>query len=219
MQKKDLQDLCTLCGRVEGRRANEVLDDFLALCIASLRPFGAGEAACKEVLARYAHASQATLWQMFEVLCGIYTQSNRAGEWCDPLGALYEELASKGTRSDFGQFFTPPAVCDLMAITNVPAGAAGKTISDPTCGSGRLLLATHNIAPDNLFFGSDLDITCAKMCAINMAMHGMTGEVAWKNALILTDCKRVYSIKRFMGLPAVHEIEPQASLAFAPLVC
>ena len=63
-------------------------------------------------------------------------------EWYDALGELYMAFSSTNGRSAQGQFFTPPPVCDLMvACTANNGGQQGLKVSDPTCGSGRLLLA------------------------------------------------------------------------------
>ncbi|HLP21029.1 MAG TPA: N-6 DNA methylase, partial [Chitinophagales bacterium] len=57
---------------------------------------------------------------------------------------------------------------------------------DPSCGSGRMLLASSRIAgPDQYYFGIDLDQTCVKMTALNLFLSGIFhGEVMCANALV-----------------------------------
>jgi type I restriction enzyme M protein len=59
----------------------------------------------------------------------------------------------------------------------------GKNISDPCCGSGRLILASNNFTPGNYFVAQDLDHICVKMACINLAMHGIKAEVHHMNTL------------------------------------
>ena len=57
----------------------------------------------------------------------------------DPLGELHQQAISSGHN---GQYWSPEPVCDMMA--NLTIGDTledGQTVSDPACGSGRMLLA------------------------------------------------------------------------------
>jgi type I restriction enzyme M protein len=56
---------------------------------------------------------------------------------------------------------------------------------DPTCGSGRCLLAIHVEAPGNYHVAMDLDLTCVKMTIANFLLHGVVGEVLWMDSLSL----------------------------------
>ncbi len=68
----------------------------------------------------------------------------QSGGWFDAFGDLFMAISSKIGRQVNGQFFTPPDICDLMVLcTDSGETATGKRICDPTCGSGRLLLAYH----------------------------------------------------------------------------
>lgn len=114
----------------------------------------------------------------------------------DILGPVYMELASHGSKQQLGQFFTPQPVAYMMAQMQMPEigpNPAGGlwTVQDPACGSGVMLLSfaqsiLKDQGPDALlnygFFGVDLDMTCAKMCATqfvaNMLLHDLLiGEV------------------------------------------
>lgn len=71
-------------------------------------------------------------------------------DWYDPFGTFYETyIAAKSRRDARGQFFTPSSVCTMMAKMNLPVGEKGNVglnalVGDPTCGSGRTLLAFHS---------------------------------------------------------------------------
>ena len=98
----------------------------------------------------------------------------------DCFGDFYMEYISLGHN---GQFFTPEPICELMARISNPAGF-GKRVADCCCGSGRMLLAAAKISRDSLFFGADIDRTCALMCLINLCLNGLLGEVCWMDTLM-----------------------------------
>jgi type I restriction enzyme M protein len=99
----------------------------------------------------------------------------------DPLGELYQQAISNGHN---GQFWTPEHMCDMMAtITIGETLDDNQAVCDPTCGSGRMLLATAKINRKALFYGADLDITCCKMTLLNMLLNSLQGEVAHMNTL------------------------------------
>jgi len=99
----------------------------------------------------------------------------------DPLGELYQQAISSGHN---GQFWTPEHMCDMMAaITIGDTLEDNQTVCDPTCGSGRMLLAAAKISRKALFYGADLDITCCKMTLVNMLLNSLEGEIAHMNTL------------------------------------
>lgn len=74
--------------------------------------------------------------------------------WYDPFGDLYMALVSKSAQQSQGQFFTPVHICDLMILcTQTEEKKTGQRMGDPTCGSGRLLLAYHAQNPGNYLIG------------------------------------------------------------------
>jgi type I restriction enzyme M protein len=132
--------------------------------------------------------------------------------WFDALGTLYEYLASQSKRSWLGQFFTPPDLCDLMThLGSDPAQRpVGKRINDPSSGSGRTLLSFNAYNPGNYLYGEDLDPICAKMTALNMAIHGCQGQVCCQNSLSLDDWRFGYQVNFFhsQGFPPVPHLQP-----------
>ena len=102
----------------------------------------------------------------------------QSGGWFDAFGDLFMAISSKSGRQVNGQFFTPPDICDLMVLcTDSGETAIGKRICDPTCGSGRLLLAYHVRHLGNYLVAEDVSRTCCLMTVCNMLVHGCIGEV------------------------------------------
>jgi len=101
----------------------------------------------------------------------------------DMLGNIYMEAVSFGQH---GQFFTPQEVCDMMARMTIGDTAEdGKSVHDPACGSGRMLLASAKLCRSMVFVGQDVDEACCQMTAINMALNSLRGWVVHGNSLTL----------------------------------
>ena len=102
----------------------------------------------------------------------------------DFFGELYESMfLGKSKVSAMGQFFTPVVLSQTMA--NLAKGSA-KKVFEPSCGSGRNVLAHWSHADKTqppYYICVDLDPISAKMCALNMLIAGMIGEVICKDAL------------------------------------
>lgn len=123
--------------------------------------------------------------------------------WYDIFGHIYEDLiAGKSRKSNSGQFFTPPTLCDLMRNISVADedNPIGKRINDPTCGSGRNLLSFHAQYPGNYHIGEDLDKTCCLMTVCNFIIHGINGEVIWHNTLA-QDWKGGWRVNQYLNNP------------------
>lgn len=72
-------------------------------------------------------------------------------------------------------------------------------IIDPTCGSGRMLLASSRVnGPGHEYYGIDVDRTCVKMTALNLFLNGVwNSEVLCANALLPNDFVIAYRISMF----------------------
>ena len=131
----------------------------------------------------------------------IYNRNVTSG-WFDVLGYLFESYRGKKGRQAFGQFFTPPTICDLMVamtpVKQIPRSDGRIYLNDPTSGSARLLLAAASQIRNSLpegerylngyhFDANDLDSRCAKMSLINMFLHNMSGVITCADALALTE--------------------------------
>lgn len=110
----------------------------------------------------------------------------------DILGDIFTGAITYG---EHGQFFTPDSVCDLMSALSLPVDRTDqpKTVCDPACGSGRMLLSVGKQQPQWEFTGQDVDHRAAQMTAINLGLHGLRGWAVWQNTLTL-ECHRVYKI-------------------------
>ncbi|MYA05096.1 MAG: type I restriction-modification system subunit M [Caldilineaceae bacterium SB0664_bin_22] len=126
-------------------------------------------------------------------LVGIFEQldfrTNRA-QGDDLLGDAYEYLmrhfATQSGKSK-GQFYTPAEVSRIMAqvIGIGPGTTLDRTVYDPTCGSGSLLIKAADEAPNGLtIYGQEMDIATWTMARMNMILHGQTtAEILHGNTL------------------------------------
>lgn len=131
-------------------------------------------------------------FEMFSAWVNIQNEylktSSEDKQWYDYLGLFYEDvIQSKYKASNRGQFFTPENICQVMAKLNFTGKDAedleGKLINDCAGGSGRLLLASRQFAPNGIFILVDLDNVACKMAVLNFFIHAIRGAVVCKNTL------------------------------------
>ncbi|GAA8358023.1 type I restriction-modification system subunit M [Helicobacter pylori] len=99
----------------------------------------------------------------------------------DLLGDAYEYLmrhfASESGKSK-GQFYTPSEVSLLLSLLlGIDENTRqDKSIYDPTCGSGSLLLKASSLAGKNglTIYGQEKDISTTALCRMNMILHNST---------------------------------------------
>ncbi|WRC55861.1 type I restriction-modification system subunit M [Helicobacter pylori] len=100
----------------------------------------------------------------------------------DLLGDAYEYLmrhfASESGKSK-GQFYTPSEVSLLLSLLlGIDENTRqDKSIYDPTCGSGSLLLKASSLAGKKglTIYGQEKDISTTALCKMNMILHNSTG--------------------------------------------
>ncbi len=109
----------------------------------------------------------------------------------DVKGAIYEGLLEKNAedvKGGAGQYFTPRPL--IRAIVEAVRPKPGETIGDPACGTGGFFLAAHGYLEKNYkldrdqqlflkektFRGSDIVDSVARLCAMNLYLHGIGGE-------------------------------------------
>ncbi len=104
----------------------------------------------------------------------------------DLLGDAYEYLmrhfASESGKSK-GQFYTPSEVSLLLSLLLEIDGNTrqDKSIYDPTCGSGSLLLKASSLAGEKglTIYGQEKDISTTALCKMNMILHNnATADIA-----------------------------------------
>lgn len=165
---------------------NRVFDDLLTMIICAMGR-GAQEELYLQTVKKYNRKELDILCNLFAELTEIYAFNLENKSWSDPLGTYYEFLAGNYKKSAFGQFFTPENICTLMAQITIDKNQWGKNVSEPACGSGRMVLAANNQANGNYYICQDLDPICCKMTAINLCFHGIRAEVHCTNALSSTE--------------------------------
>ena len=94
----------------------------------------------------------------------------------DVLGDAYEYLIGKfasGAGKKAGEFYTPQQVSKVLAKLVTQDKDKLKTVYDPTCGSGSLLLrvAKETDSKGLQFFGQEMNPTTYNLCRMNMIMH------------------------------------------------
>ncbi len=111
----------------------------------------------------------------------------------DVKGAIYEGLLQKNAediKTGAGQYFTPRAL--IKAIVEVMKPEPRMTIYDPACGTGGFLLSAHDYLSRhyqldkeqkaflklNTLGGKDIVDSVARLCAMNLYLHGIGGETS-----------------------------------------
>lgn len=92
----------------------------------------------------------------------------------DVLGDAYEYLISKfaaGAGKSAGEFYTPQQVSKILAKVVTTDKDKIKSVYDPTCGSGSLLLRVAKEATVGEFFGQELNRTTYNLARMNMILH------------------------------------------------
>src|SRR5213592_1754190 len=109
----------------------------------------------------------------------------------DVKGDAYEGLLQKNAedvKGGAGQYFTPRPL--IAAIVDAVQPAPGNTICDPACGTGGFLLAAHDFIArhhaldraqkkklkSGTFFGIELVDSVTRLCAMNLLLHGISGD-------------------------------------------
>ena len=93
----------------------------------------------------------------------------------DVLGDAYEYLISQfasGAGKKAGEFYTPQQVSKILAKLVTNKKTKLKSVYDPTCGSGSLLLRVSKEVEDvSNFYGQELNRTTYNLARMNMIMH------------------------------------------------
>ncbi len=112
----------------------------------------------------------------------------------DYLGLTYEQEAIANAYN--GQFFTPESLSELMAQLTMPDELPDNAlVCDPACGSGRTLIAGIRRNRYTTFLGTDTDIMCVHMTALNCLVRNATTYVIHGNSLSL-ETQGGYYIRR-----------------------
>ena len=95
----------------------------------------------------------------------------------DVLGDAYEYLIAQfasGAGKKAGEFYTPQEVSKILAKLVTTGKTKLKSVYDPTCGSGSLLLRVAKEVEDvSSFYGQELNRTTYNLARMNMILHGV----------------------------------------------
>lgn len=95
----------------------------------------------------------------------------------DVLGDAYEYLIGQfasGAGKKAGEFYTPQEVSKILAKIVTTGKQKLKSVYDPTCGSGSLLLRVAREVKDvSNFFGQEMNRTTYNLARMNMILHGV----------------------------------------------
>ena len=93
----------------------------------------------------------------------------------DILGDAYEYLIAQfasGAGKKAGEFYTPQEVSKILAKIVTSGKEKLKSVYDPTCGSGSLLLrVAKEVKEVSQFYGQELNRTTYNLARMNMIMH------------------------------------------------
>jgi len=93
----------------------------------------------------------------------------------DVLGDAYEYLIGKfasGAGKKAGEFYTPQEVSTILAKIVTTGKTKLKSVYDPTCGSGSLLLRVAREVKDvGKFYGQEMNRTTYNLARMNMILH------------------------------------------------
>lgn len=95
----------------------------------------------------------------------------------DILGDAYEYLIGQfasGAGKKAGEFYTPQEVSKILAKLVTSGKHKLKSVYDPTCGSGSLLLRVAKEVKDvGNFYGQEMNRTTYNLARMNMILHGI----------------------------------------------
>jgi len=132
--------------------------------------------------------------KLTRVIVDLIDAENWSSLNVDVKGDAYEGLLEKNaqdTKSGAGQYFTPRALIQAMVTCIAPR--PGEKICDPACGTGGFLFMAHNYITaknphltsaekrrlkDAAFTGWELVQATARVCAMNLMLHGIGSETS-----------------------------------------
>lgn len=95
----------------------------------------------------------------------------------DVLGDAYEYLIGQfasGAGKKAGEFYTPQEVSTILAKIVTTGKTSLKSVYDPTCGSGSLLLrVAKEVKEVGHFYGQERNPTTYNLARMNMILHGV----------------------------------------------
>lgn len=178
-------------------------DIFEAGAIAISNRFDASAAAelrekkYRQIMEKHSPESQEQICDIFAEILILLTSQVKDGFY-DYLGELY--MMSNTGNKKAGQFFTPYHVSELNAaavmhdkiIKLCRSEDEILSISEPSCGSGGMVLAAADILLNEYDFNiarnlyvecSDIDRRCVHMAYLQIGLAGIPAVIYWQNTL------------------------------------
>lgn len=155
---------------------------------------------------RYTIEEAKVLLGLFVELTKIIISNVESHRYIDILGEMYMELGLASEKN--GQYFTPVEIASVMGRIAIDSSRQAEltskkfiTISEPTSGSGAMLLGTVqaasemgiNPACEVAALAVDTDIRCIHMCYIQMSLYGIPAVVQHGDSLSLQEWSRWYT--------------------------
>ncbi|MBS1684778.1 MAG: N-6 DNA methylase [Bacteroidetes bacterium] len=168
----------------------QIFEDFLSIAVSNFQLVPT-EGLAERMRSTYNEKELQLFAELFR--CWVMTMHNeiKSEEWkyLDILGEYYQYLSGKYHKGKLGQFFTPQPMVDMLTEMTIEEPTDEiQTVSDPTAGSGRMLLSAHmKLKGKMLAFAEDIDGMCCKICALNFLIHGVEGEVIQHDSLRMSD--------------------------------
>lgn len=124
--------------------------------------------------------------QVLEDLMRLFNSEQIRSATGDVFGRIYEYFLARFSiqkAHDNGEFFTPSSLVQM--IVNVIEPDHGK-VFDPACGSGGMFVqSSHFIEHEGgdtakkvVFYGQEKNPDTIRIAQMNLAVHGLTGEIA-----------------------------------------
>jgi len=124
-------------------------------------------------LGRTAEAKNDLISKVLVHLAGIDFELDKADS--DVLGDAYEYLIGQfasGAGKKAGEFYTPREVSTILAQIVTTGKQRLKSIYDPTCGSGSLLLrVAREVEKVDGYYGQEMNRTTFNLARMNMLLH------------------------------------------------
>jgi hypothetical protein len=196
--------------RVSGVSRGQAFEDFLHMSVCALAG-GTMEEQYLGVVAKHTVGEKGSrgcdlIAKMFAQLVTLMEETRK-----DILGDLFQGAITYGNA---GQFYTPEPITELivrLTVGDLANDSQPKTVCDPCCGSGRMLMAAAEKQPRWTFVGQDIDLRCVRMTAINLALWNRRGYVIWGDTLA-GEQKLVYqtglNLRGFVRELAIAESAP-----------
>ncbi len=161
-----------------------------------------------QIIKKYDKSETKIFVKLVTELIEIFLQQRR-DEVIDVLGEIYQKIGINS--KELNQYFTPMNVAKAMSHVTLDNLANEDkefiTISDPTCGSGVMLLSVVDYMIENkmdytqkiLVVGQDIDLVCFCMTYIQLSLWNIPGVVVLGNSLVNERRKVFYTPQYFIG--------------------